>query len=321
LAAREEVTARMPPARVRREPRRRLHRRNDWGRISAFWFFIGPLVAGLFLFKYVAIIWALLLSFSRAQGTIALGHWLGFQNYVSVLTDPDFRQAFITTLLFVLFIVPSTFAISLGLALLVHGIKRGQGFFRAVFFIPVAVSYVTASLVWRMGIFPSVDFGLMNKILIDLHMAPANWLYGPTPPLYWVAIVTVRLWLQAGFYMILFIAALQDIPAEIIEAARVDGARGWSMFRRVTFPMLANTSIAVLLLLMIAAFQAFDEFYNLLNGTALATIARPMMVYLYDVALGNQDYGVGSAGAFILTLIIVIFTLVQGRAFGWGRVE
>ena len=298
-----------------------LRRRADWGRISAFWLFMCPLVVGLLIFKYTAIIWGLLLSFSRAQGSISLGHWVGIDNYLTVVSSTGFRSALVTNVLFLLFIVPTTFLISLGLALLVNGLKRGQGFFRAVFFIPVAVSYVTASMVWRAGIFPSVNFGLVNMLLVSLHVAPVNWLYGTSPPWYWLVIVTVRLWLQVGFYMVLFIAGLQDIPAEIVEAARVDGARAWGLFRRITMPLLANTSIAVLLLQMIGAFQAFDEFYNLLHGTAIASLARPMMLYLYDTALGQQDYGVGSAGAFILTVIIVMFTLLQGRLLGWGREE
>jgi multiple sugar transport system permease protein len=312
----------MPPPLQLEMRRGELRRgRADWGRISAFWVFIGPLVIGLLIFKYVAVVWGLLLSLSQAQGSITLGHWVGLVNYITVVTDPAFRSALVTNLLFLLFIVPATFLISLGLAVLVNGIKHGQGFFRAVFFIPVAVSYVTASMVWRVGIFPSVSFGLMNMVLIGLHAAPVNWIYGTNPPWFWLVLVTVRLWLQVGFYMVLFIAGLRDIPTEIIEAAHVDGARGWSLFRRVTMPLLANTAIAVLLLQMIAAFQAFDEFYNILHGTAIAPLARPVMLYLYDKALGQQDYGVGSAGAFILTAIIVVFTLVQGRLLGWGGEE
>lgn len=299
----------------RRELQRR---RTDWGRISAFWFFISPLVIGLLVFKYVAIIWGLLLSFSRAQGSISLGSWVGIQNYITIVQDPTFVSALETNVLFLLFIVPSTFLISLGLAVLVNGIRFGQGFFRAVFFIPVAVSYVTASMIWRVGIFPSVSFGFLNMILIAFHQSPVNWIYGATPPWYWLVLVTVRLWLQVGFYMVLFIAGLRDIPSELIDAARVDGARALSVFRRVTMPLLRNTSIAVLLLLMISAFQAFDEFYNILHGTAIAPLAQPVMLYLYNKALGQQDYGVGSAGAFILTAIIVLFTLLQGRLFGWG---
>ena len=117
--------------------------------------------------------------------------------------------------------------------------------------------------------------------------------------------------------MILFLAGLQRISPELYEAAEVDGARrGWQTFRYITFPQLRATSVAVLLLLLIAAYQAFDEFFNLLGNSSFA---RPPLVYLYYTAQGNQDYGHGSAGAVILALLIMIVTLAQGRIFGFGK--
>jgi len=128
----------------------------------------------------------------------------------------------------------------------------------------------------------------------------------------------VRLWLQLGFYMIIFLAGLQDIPRNLYEAAMVDGAgSGWMTFRHITFPLLRNTSISVLILLLIAAFQAFDEFYNILSGGNV-NVARPPLLYLYQVSFGQQDFGHGNAGSFLLTGVIVLFTLVQGRLFGFG---
>ena len=132
-----------------------------------------------------------------------------------------------------------------------------------------------------------------------------------------MVIVTARLWLQIGFYMILFIAGLQRIPTELYEAAEVDGAKpGWQTFWNITFPQLRATSVSVLLLLFIAAFQAFDEFLNLLGNSSFA---RPPLVYLYYTAIGDQNFGYGSAGAVILALLIMVVTLVQGKLFGFGK--
>jgi multiple sugar transport system permease protein len=146
------------------------------------------------------------------------------------------------------------------------------------------------------------------------------WLANPNPPWYWLVIVTLRLWIQSGFYMILFLAALQNIPAELYEAAEIDGAKpGWQTFRYITLPQLRATSTAVVLLLLVAAYQAFDEFYNLMGK---ATWGQPPLAVLYKTALGvNQDYGQGSAGAVILTLLICVVTLFQGRIMGFGRGE
>src|SRR5213075_1193543 len=164
------------------------------------------------------------------------------------------------------FIVPLTFVLALALALLVNQISFMQGFFRSVFFLPTACSYVVASLVWKLSIFNGVRFGLANTVLGWFGVENIAWLATTDPPWYWLVIVSVRLWLQIGFYMILFLAGLQRISPELYEAAAVDGARaGWQVFRHITFPQLRATSVAVVLLLVINAFQAFDEFYNLLS--------------------------------------------------------
>lgn len=298
-------------------------RRADRGAWWAFAVLTAPLVVGLIIFKYVAMGWGLLLSFSEARGTIALGNWVGLENYRILLTDPRFRESLTMIVVFTVVIVPLTFALALGLAVLVNRLRRGRALFRTTFFLPAAVSYVVASLVWKMSLFSGVPSSVANSLAGLVGQEPTAWIATVDPPLYWVVLITVRLWLQVGLYMILFLAGIQEIPAELYEAARVDGAAGeWKLFRHITFPMLRNTSVAVVLLLVIAAFQAFDEFYNLLS-TGLAGApgpdGRPPLVYLYDVALVQQNYGVGSAGAFLVTLLIVVVTLVQSRLVGLGR--
>src|SRR6266508_1443875 len=290
----------------------------------AFWAFVGPMFIGLIVFTYIPIIWGLLLSFFEARRTVTPTQFVGLQNYITMINDSAFRQSLVTFALFALFIVPTTFAISLGLALLVNSVPRGQAFFRSVFFIPTACSYVVASMVWKLNIFNGLPFGLANQILNLFGMNSVVWIGPPQPPLYWVVLVTVRLWLQVGFYMILFLAGLQQIDQTLYEAAFVDGARtGWTTFRNITFPLLRNTTVAVVLLNLIAAFQAFDEFFNILAGGGSAStninLARPPLVYLYQVSIGDQDFGRGSAGAFILAALIIVITVIQGRLSGFGQ--
>ncbi|WP_149401101.1 carbohydrate ABC transporter permease [Dictyobacter arantiisoli] len=284
-----------------------------------FWCFAGPLILGLTVFFYIPIIWAVVLSFANARATLTPTGFVGFQNYIDMFKDSAFTSSLGTFLLFALFIVPTTFAASLGMALLVNSVKKAQGFFRSVFFLPTACSYVLASAVWRMGIFSGTDSGLANTVLHLFHLNSFDWITTPTPPWFWLVLVTVRLWLQVGIYMIIFVAGLQEIPRELYEASYVDGAKkGWETFRAITFPLLRNASISVLLLNIIAAFQAFDEFYNIMFGGNLS-LARPPLVYIYQVAMFNQDFGHGSAGALILTIIIIAFTLLQGRFLGFGK--
>jgi multiple sugar transport system permease protein len=315
----DETTA---PRSGRQTPGTR-RRRVDWPAWRAFVLLTAPMVVGLVIFKYVAIGWGLLLSFNEARGTIALGQWVGLDNYRQLFEDPRFRDSLVMIVLFALVIVPLTFGMSLGLAVLINRLRRGRALFRTTFFLPAAVSYVVASLIWKMSLFSGVPGSAANSLGSLLGREPTAWLATVDPPLYWIVIITVRLWLQVGLYMILFLAAIQNIPGELYEAARVDGAASeWKLFRHITFPLLRNTSVAVTLLLIIAAFQAFDEFYNLLSTGLAGTPGpdgRPPLVYLYDVALGQQDYGLGSAGAFVVTLLIVGFTLLQSRLVGFGK--
>ncbi|WP_329531683.1 sugar ABC transporter permease [Streptomyces sp. NBC_01450] len=304
------ASAKASPAR----PRRGLRGSSTFN----FWLFTSPFLIGLTVFVYVPIGWSLWLSFFEARFTVTPSKFVGFDNYWQMLQDSKFTGSLVTFTVFAAFIVPATWALSLGLALLVNRLRFMKAFFRSVFFLPTACSYVAAALVWKMSMFSGVRFGLMNTILGWFGVENIAWLANPDPPWYWLVIVTLRLWLQAGFYMILFLAALQNIPPELYEAAAIDGAKpGWQTFRYITLPQLRATSTAVILLLVIAAYQAFDEFYNLLAKT---TWGRPPLVELYYTALGeSQDYGEGSAGAVILTLLILIVTLAQGKFLGFGR--
>ncbi|MFD9705826.1 carbohydrate ABC transporter permease [Lentzea sp. NPDC059081] len=282
----------------------------------AFWLFVGPFAAGLLVFVYVPIGWSLLLSFFDARNTVTPSEFVGLRNYADMLTDGPFLSSLGTFSLFALFIVPLTFVLALALALLVNQIGFMQAFFRSVFFLPTACSYVVAALVWKLSIFNGLRSGLANTVLGWFGADPVAWTVSTSPPWYWLVLVTLRLWLQLGFYMILFIAGLQRIPRVLYEAAALDGARPWQSLRFVTLPQLRTTSIAVLLLLLIGAYQAFDEFYNVLGtDRGYPPFARPPLIYLYYTALGSggQDFGHGSAGAVILAVLIVGVTLLQGR--------
>nr|WP_035737425.1 sugar ABC transporter permease [Glycomyces arizonensis] len=288
----------------------------------AFWYFVGPFLVGMTVFTFIPVLWSAYLSFFDARNTVtpASEDFVGLDNYVRMLQDDAFRDSLITFTVFAAFVVPLTFAASLGLALMLNRVRLARAFFRSVFFLPFACSYVVASLVWKMSIFNGVRYGMANSILDIFGIEDVPWLFDPSPPWYWLVIVTLRLWIQCGFYMILFIAALQQIPEQLYEAAYVDGAKpGRQTFWHITLPQLRASSVAVLMLILIAAYQAFDEFVNLIGNQAYA---RPPLVYLYYSALGTQqDLGRGSAGALILALVIAIVTLLQGKFLGFGKTE
>ncbi|GMA41382.1 carbohydrate ABC transporter permease [Mobilicoccus caccae] len=284
--------------------------RNLW-----FWVFVGPFLAGLLLFTYVPILWSVALSFFDAYNTVTPTEFVGLRNYADMLGDAAFVESLQTFVVFAAFIVPTTFVLSLGIAVAVSRTRVAQTFFRSVFFLPTACSYVVAALVWKMSIFSGVHFGFANTVLGSLGIDPVPWLSVTSPPWYWLVVVSARLWLQVGFFMILFIAGLQRIDPTLYEAAAIDGAQGRRAFRYITLPLLRPTSMAVLLLLLVNAFQAFDEFYNILSTFGgYPPYARPPLVYLYYTALGaGQDFGHGSAGSVILTALIALVALAMLR--------
>lgn len=289
-----------------------------------FWAFVGPVVLGITLFIYVPVVWGLVLSFFDARNTVTPTRFVGFGNYLDLFRDGRFLDSLGMIVVFALVIVPVTFALSLGLALLVARLGFASGFFRTVIFIPTACSYVAASVVWKMSLYNGLPSGFMNNVLwVTAGANPVAWISTVDPPLFWLVLISVRLWLQSGFYMIIFLAGPQEIPKSLYEAAWVDGAKNsWQTFRHITLPLLRNTSVSVTLLLFIEAFQAFDEFRNILGGATSSgaqILARPPLVYLYNVAFQDQNYGRGAAGAFVIAVIILVVTVVQARLFGFGR--
>ena len=161
--------------------RRRLagpQNRNLW-----FWVFVGPFVLGLTIFVYVPILWSVYLSFFDARNTVTPTVFVGFRNYGDMLTDPAFLSSLGTFIVFAVFIVPTTFAGALGLALLVHRARFAKAFFRSVYFLPTACSYVVASLIWKMSIFSGVRFGLMNSILRAVGLDSVVVALGHSPAL------------------------------------------------------------------------------------------------------------------------------------------
>lgn len=285
-----------------------------------FWVFTGPFLIGMLVFVYLPIVWSAVLSLFNAQGTVTPTQFVGLGNYRTLLRDQAFVHSLWVFTIFAIIIVPVTFALSLGLAILVNRVPYAKAFFRSVFFMPIACSYVLASIIWKMSLFNGVRFGLANTVIGWFGAQPIPWISTLSPPWYWLVLVTVRLWLQSGFYMILFLAALQNIDPQLYEAAFVDGAQeGWKTFRHITLPLLRPTAVGVLLLLLINAYQAFDEFYNIVGNVEYA---RPPLVYLYNISLGTQqNFGLGSAGSLILAAIIAIVTIIQGRLFGFGRAQ
>ena len=273
--------------------------------------FIAPALLVIFIFFFVPVAAAFLLSFTDfdiyALGNLEYLRFVGFGNYLRLIQDPLFWIALRNTLYFVLIGGPLSIGVSLGAALLLNSkLVRFKGMFRSALFMPVVTTLVAVAVVWRYLYHPR--YGLLNYGLGLIGVGPIDWLGDPT----WAmpAIILMAVWKNFGFNMIIFIASLQSIPQHLYEAARIDGADAWRQFRHVTLPLLGPTFIFVTLITLIGYFQLFAEPYVMTQGgPAHSTLS--IVLFMYEQGFRWWDLGYAAAVAFVLFLIILAATFLQ----------
>lgn len=260
--------------------------------------------------------------------------FVGLANYAALPFDPEFRQSLGVTFYYVLGTVPFALAISLVLALLLFGNLYAKGLYRTIYFLPYVTSVVAAAVVWSWIYNP--QYGILNYVLVKLGVcnpqSPPQWLLEPRgvfqlalsqlgvsvpdwlagPSLALIAVTAMGVWNTIGFNMIVFLAGLGAIPKELQEAARIDGADEWLVFRHVTLPLLSPTTFFLTVIGTIRAFQAFNQIYVMTKGGPLGT-TRTVTMYIYSRFYESHDVGFGAAIAMVLLLIILAFTLLQFR--------
>ncbi len=276
------------------------------------WSFCAPALAIIGLFFGLPVVIGLGLSFSDFDlYALADWHnlrWAGLDNYLKVLSLPLFWRALGNTLEFVVLGVPLSIALSLGCALLLQSpLARFKPFFRTVLFAPVVTTLVAVALVWRYLF--HTRYGLINVGLGQLGIDPVDWLGDP----HWAmpAIIVLAVWKNFGVNMIIFIAALQAIPDELYEAARLDGARRFAQLRYITLPMLGPTLLMVSVLTLAGYFQLFAEPYVMTQGGPLQSTVS-VLYLMYEEGFRWWNLGQASAVAFLLFVLMAAAT--QGLA-------
>lgn len=294
-------------------PRVRTRRRRA-NHALPFFLFTGPLLLGLTIFTFIPIIWGFLLSFSVGRGSVALGPWVGLQNYETLIQDAGVWWSLSRTLLFSVIVVPLSVAGSLGLAVLLNQRLRARGFFRTVFFAPSIVPVVATVIMWRL-IFDH-NAGALNAILERFGIPAVTWLVDPTA---FFALVVLSLW-GLGGGMVIMLAGLQGVPVELEEAAIVDGAGRWRTFRHVTLPMLSPVIFFQVVTGTIASLQVVVQPLLLAQTNSIGAVtAVPhgnllYMVSVYQQFFTNQQFGYGSAMLWLFFLIILAITLLVLRS-------
>jgi multiple sugar transport system permease protein len=269
--------------------------------------FLLPDLLGLSIFVIIPIAGAFWISLHNWDALSPMV-WTGLQNYIELFDDPLFWDSLRITATYTVCYVPLLYAVSLGLALLVNQRLPFLRLFRTVFFVPVVLSLVVSSLMWKYIL--DERAGLLNYLLGFVGIPPQSWLGSVELAL--PSIILVSIWIQMGYFMVIFIAGLQDIPREYYEAAQIDGANRRQMFWSITLPLLRPTSLFVVVISLINAFQVFDQVWVMTQGGP-ASATQVTAIYIYQQAFQYLNLGYGSAAAFILFLVIIAFSLVQFR--------
>jgi multiple sugar transport system permease protein len=295
------VSARDVPEDIpRRQGLSRKHR--EW---LAAALFLLPDALGLLVFLGVPMILSLSLGFFEVSG-FGDYRFIGLDNYQRMFNDSLFLKSLRVTLLYVVILVPALYIAGLGLALLMKQPLPFIGLLRAMFFLPYVISLVVIGLLWDYMLVDRV--GIVNKLLSRLGIGGQSWLGSPDLALGTLLFVTV--WFLMGYYMIIFLAGLQEIPREYYEAARIDGAPPWRTFLDITLPLLKPTSFFVLLISTVSAFagaQGFDLVYIMTKGGP-ANSTSLVIYYIYQQAFQFGQYGYAAAMASFLVVVLLVLT-------------
>jgi multiple sugar transport system permease protein len=255
------------------------------------------------LWPVVGALWSSL--FDESLGAVSTT-FRGLGNYEELLGDGDFWAAMWHTVLFTLLSTPPLVLLALGLAILVNRALPAQWLFRLAFFAPYVLPVSVVVLLFNWIFQPG--FGLINGYLTRLGLAEVNWLGAEGTAM--LAVVLLTVWWTLGFNFVLYLAALQDIPREIYEAAAVDGATPWQLIRRITIPLLAPTTVLVIVLQVVASLKVFDQIYLLLQGGPNFS-TRPAVQYVFESAFTQYRVGYASALSIVFFLAIVLVSLLM----------
>jgi multiple sugar transport system permease protein len=293
-------------------PRTRKRNGNQRRETRAAYGFIGLWIVGFLVFTLGPMIASLVLSFTD-YNAISSPRNVGTANYRELMSDPKVTKALGNTLIYAVIYVPLAMAVALGLAMILNRVGRASGFFRTVFYLPVMTPPVAAGALFLLLL--NGQQGLLNRTLRVVGITGPNW----TTDTAWVkpGLAITMLW-GVGGMVVIYLAALRQVPKELYEAAALDGAGPWRRFRRVTVPMISGALFFTLIVQTIYALQMFDQAYTMFfggqqNSTYSNDAALFYVIYLFQQAFGFLHMGYASALAWLLFVVIMIITAVQVR--------
>jgi multiple sugar transport system permease protein len=272
----------------------------------AGWAFASPAVLLILAFGIVPIVWSALMSFQRTS-LLSTPEWIGLDNYRALTKDPLFKTSVVHALVYTGLFVPLAVAGGLFAAIALNRRVFGMRFYRLAVFVPVVASTIATAIMFLWLFDP--QFGLANWVLERFGLGPFGFFQSPSGALYSIIVMTVWGWI--GFNAIIYLAALQGIPQELFEAASIDGARPWSVFRNITLPMLGPATLFLVVFNSINALQLFDEIFFVTKGGPGGTATYVPVYYLYKLAFEQSIAGYAAAIAYVLLIAILILTVIQ----------
>lgn len=297
------VSSDTTPARITGAPGISLRMR---GMLTA-WLFISPTVAGFMVFFLGPLIAVIFYSATEWNMLSQSATFVGWSNYEDALTrNPDFWHVMRNSVIFAIGLVPMNIALALALAMALYRPFRGVVFFRTIFFAPVVTSAVAWAIVWKFLL--QGEAGAVNQILALVGIDGPNWLREPNWAMF--AVIVTRVIKMVGLNMILYIAALQAIPRDFEEAARLEGASSGQIFRMVIWPNLAPATLIIVVITMIGSFKVFDHIY-LMTGGGPENGTLVLAFYIYQQAFEFFNIGYASALAIIMFCIVLVLTVLQ----------
>ena len=271
--------------------------------------FLLPDVVGLLFFLALPMLLAVVIGFTN-WNVVTAPQFIGLQNFIRMATDPLFAASLGRTLLYTVSFVPTVYLFSLGMAVLLTRRSRSNVIFRTIYFMPVAMSLLVAGVTWRFLLDPNA--GLVNMLLGALHLPKLQWAGSVQTAM--LSVLIPAIWKNVGYFMIILLAGIQDVPREYIEAALLDGASPLQVYRHVILPLLKPVSFFVVVILTIGALQTFDQIYVMTRGgPAYAT--HTLLIYIYEKAFKEWKLGYAAAMSVALFALIFILTLIQMRYF------
>ena len=274
----------------------------------AGWALVSPAVVLIGLFGLLPVLMSLQLSFQKSDLLTPETPWVGFDNYKKLADDPVFVDAIKHTIVYTALFVPGTMLVGLFVAAALNRSVRFISVYRTAAYITMAVSTISQGIIFLW--LTDRDYGLVNAGLKAVGVGPQAFLASPSQALY--VIVAMTIWGWTGFSVIVYLAALQGVPAELHEAAAIDGASAFTRFRTITVPLLGPANLFLVVWLTINALQLFDEVYVTTKGGPLRA-TTVIVYYLWDRAFVKFDAGYAAAMAYALFVVILLVTAVQFR--------